>query len=336
MKRRSFPLFLFIICLFAFPQRSPAPLVYTPGEGWVYEQVGGGKWARTRAKDQLAVAQEAFDKKDFSLALKASRRTVKQWPLSDFAPQAQYLVGRCYEAKSMDEKAFKEYQILLEKYPKIGNYDEVLQHQYDIANRFLAGQRFKLWGYVPFFPSMDKTSDMYTKIVKNGPFSEVAPKAQMSLGAAREKQKNFPEAVLAYEQAADRYNDRKAISADALFKAALAYQKQATSSEYNQNVASQAVATYSDFITLYPEDPRVADSQKSIATLKTEQAKGSFRIAKYYEKHKRFSGALIYYNEVLLKDPDSAIATESRQRIEAIKGQVTPAAPSTAATGATP
>ena len=61
--------------------------------------MGGGKWTRTRAKDQLEVAQEAFDKKNYSLALKAARRTVRTWPLSDYAPQAQDLVARSHEAK---------------------------------------------------------------------------------------------------------------------------------------------------------------------------------------------------------------------------------------------
>src|SRR5688572_2469711 len=145
-----------------FPQISPAPLVYTPGEGWHYEAVGGeGGWARRRAKDQLEVAQAAFDGKDYSLAAKAARRTTTQWPFSDYAAQAQYLLGRCYEAKGQDERAFKAYQKLLENYPKINNYDEVLTRQFAIANRFLAGQWFKLFNYVPAFPSMDKTVKLY-------------------------------------------------------------------------------------------------------------------------------------------------------------------------------
>jgi hypothetical protein len=46
-----------LICVFlvllAFVYRSPAPLIYSPAEGWRYEQVGeGAKWHRTRAKDQ--------------------------------------------------------------------------------------------------------------------------------------------------------------------------------------------------------------------------------------------------------------------------------------------
>ncbi len=324
MNRWSIRLALIIFCLVAFPFRSPAPLIFRPGEGWTYEKPGTeGKWTRTRAKDQLDVAQAAFDKKDISLALKASKRLIKQWPLSDYAPQAQYLIGRCYEAKKMDEKAFKEYQKVLEKYPKIANYDEVLTRQFGIANRFLAGQWFKLFGYIPTFPSMDKTADMYDKIIKNGPYAEVAPKAQMNIGAAREKQKSWNQAVKAYERAADRYADKPDVAAEAMYKAGLAYNKEAKTAEYDQSAAGKAISTFSDFSTLHPNDPRVAETQKMISSLKSEQARGSFEIAKYYEKRRKWDGALIYYNEVLLRDPSSPLATQARQKIEEIKKRTT-------------
>ena len=77
MKRWSFRLLLAAFCWLATTVQSPAPLIYTPGEGWTYEAVGSeGKWQRTRAKDQLEVAKTALEQKDFSLALKAARRTV--------------------------------------------------------------------------------------------------------------------------------------------------------------------------------------------------------------------------------------------------------------------
>ena len=74
---------------------------------------------------------------------------------------------------------------------------------------------------------MDKTADMFDKIVKNGPYSDVAPHAQLRIGAAREKQKNYAEAVKAYETAADRYHDQPEIAADALYREGVAYDKQA-------------------------------------------------------------------------------------------------------------
>src|SRR5512137_1313901 len=125
MHRRSILLLLLTASLTLLPFRSPAPLVYRPGEGWTYEPVGSeGKWVRARAKDQLDVAQTAFNNGDYSLALKAARRVVVVWPASDYAPRAQYLVGRCYEARHYDERAFKEYQKIIEKYPKSENVDD--------------------------------------------------------------------------------------------------------------------------------------------------------------------------------------------------------------------
>jgi len=319
MQFRSVRVLVFFTALFLMAVNTPAPLVYRPGEGWTYEPVGGGSWTRTRAKDQLEVAKESFEKKDYKMSSKAARRVVRVWPFSDYAPEAQYLVGRSFEESGKDEKAFKAYQQLVEQYPKSANYNEVVERQYAIANRYLAGQWFKLWGYVPFFPSMDKTVEMYEKLIKNGPYSEVAPQAQLSIGTAREKQSDYPAAVKAYETAADKYHDRKQVAADALYKAAMAYLKQAKTAEYDQSVAGKAIATFADFITLYPQDPRVSEAQQHITSLRTEQARGSMIVARYYEKKRQWDGALVYYNEVLIRDPQSKYAEEAKQRIEEIK-----------------
>jgi outer membrane protein assembly factor BamD len=323
MNRWSIRLLLIAVCWLALPYRSPAPLVYTPGEGWTYEPVGGeGKWQRTRAKDQLEVAQAAFDKKDYSTALKAARRTVKVWPLSDYAPQAQYLTGRCYEATGNAERAFKEYQKVLDKYPKTPAYDDVLRRQFEIANLYLNGKWFRLWGYIPLFPSMERTVGMYEKIVSNGPYSEIAPRAQMRIGMARGKQEKYPDAVKAFERAADRYHDRPLVASTALYNAGLAYNKQAKTAEYDQSTAGKAIATFTDFMTLYPNDGRVPEAEKIITSLRGEQARGNFQIAKYYEKRKKWNGALVYYNEVLLRDPESPYAAQARERIDALKNRI--------------
>ena len=330
MHKRYVRLALIALALLAFPLRAPAPLIYTPGEGWTYEPVGGGaKWRRVRAKDQIDVAQAAFDKKEYGLALKAARRVAKVWPLSDYGPQAQYLIGRCYEARHQDERAFKEYQSLLEKQPKISNYTEIIQRQYDIAGRFLNGQTFKLWGYIPYGASMIRTASMYEKIVRNGPYSDVAPQAQLNIGLADERQKtmmfkspDYPSAARAYEMAADRYHDRPEIAAEGLYRAAMAYNKEAQTAEYDQSAAGQAIANFSDFITLYPNDPRVTQAGTNITGLKREQARGSFEVAKFYEKYHRWKGAMVYYNEVLQQDPDSPYGAQARQRLDALKKKV--------------
>jgi outer membrane protein assembly factor BamD len=327
MSRRTIALILLTAGVALVPLRSPAPLIYTPGEGWTYESVGEvGKWKRQRAKDQLDIARQAFDQKDFKIALKASSYLVKTWPLSDYAPDAQYLVGRCQESLRNDEKAFKAYQKVFENYPKSEKLDEVLQRQYQIALRFLGGQRFKLWGLIPFFPDMEKTAGLFEQIVKSGPYSSVAPQAQLSIGSAHEKRREYIEAVAAYERAADRYNDQPVIASEAVYRAGQAYGKQARTAEYDQGTAGQAIATFTDFITLYPDDKRVPEAKRFISLLKDEQARGSFQTAAFYASRKKWNGALIYYNEVLLQGPSSPYATQAREKIDEIKKRIQPVA----------
>ncbi len=188
-----------------------------------------------------------------------------------------------------------------------------------LPGAFFSGEWPKLWGYIPYPPSMDQPADMFDKIVQSGPYSDVAPHAQLRIGAAREKQKDYPAAVKAYETAADRYQNQPVIVADALYREGISYAKEAATAEYDQNTAAQAIAAFTDFITLYPDDRRARQAQRIITTLKSQQVQGNFNIAQFYEGSKKWDGAVIYYNEVLQLDPNSRYAALARQRIEALK-----------------
>ena len=327
MRFRSWSVLTLVTVLCLVPQRSPAPLIYRPGEGWSYEPEGGARWQRNRAKDQLEVAQQAFDEGKFRLATKAAKRVTKVWPLSDFAPRAQYLVGRSYEERGRADRGFKAFQQLIERYPKLDNYDDVLQRQFDIATLYLNGKWFYLWGFIPSGPDRDKVVEMYEKLIRNGPYSGVAPQAQMNIGTAREKQREWELAVRAYERAADRYNDQPQVASDAFYRAGMAHLQQAEEAKHDQSAAGKAINAFTDFIALYPTDERVAESQKRIIDLYRVQASGSYRIARYYEKRRRYDGALIYYNEVVdlytrfVKEPTAPLAEEARERITVLSAK---------------
>jgi outer membrane protein assembly factor BamD len=320
MSYRRIFLFLAFALMALVPFRSLAPLYYEPGEGWYYVPYGEkGDWQRSRAKDQLDVANQLYKNADYAGALRAAHRVVNVWPLSDYTPDAEYIIGRCLEAKGRDQAAFNAYQTIIEKYPNSSRYEEVLWRQYAIGNRFLNGEWTKLWNYIPFFPSMDVTATLFNEIVTNGPYSDVAPHAQLRVGAAHEKARDYESAVQAYQTAADRYHDQPEIAADAVFREGVAYYKQAAKAEYDQSTAEQAIETFTDFITLFPQDKRVSQAQQAIVTLKAVQVRGAFMVAQFYEKSKKWDGAAVYYNQVLQLDANSPYAALARQRIEVLK-----------------
>ena len=326
-KTALIPLLLFTLLFTANECR--APFIYTPGEGWSYETPGqAGKWQRDTAKQQLETAREAYQEGDYKIAVKAAGRVIRKWPLSDYAPEAQHLIGLAYEGNRRDEKAFKAYQTLVAKHPNYDKYDEVLQRQFQIANKFLNGQRFRLWGLFPLFRSMDKTAGMYRTLIQPGPYSEVAAQAQLRIGTANEKKKNFAAAFAAYQAAADKYAERKEIAAEALYRAGMSLSKESKDAEYDQSVAKRAIEVFNDFIAFYPDDKRVPEAEQNIRKLRVEQARGSLKIARFYDKKNQKQGALTYYNNVvdifsrLLNDAEHEYAAEARKRIAQLKAEV--------------
>ena len=51
------------------------------------------------------------------------------------------------------------------------------------------------------------------------------------------------------------------------------------------------------------------------AALKLEQAGGMFRIGQFYEKNHYYKSALIYYNDVIEKNPESDWATQAKDKV---------------------
>jgi outer membrane protein assembly factor BamD len=109
------------------------------------------------------------------------------------------------------------------------------------------------------------------------------------------------------------------VASEAIYRAGLAYNKQASSPDRDQGTAGQAIAKFTDFMALYPEDPRVPQAQQMIGTLKGAQARGYFEIAQFYEKRHLWNAARIYYNEVPLRDPNSPYAAKALQRLDQLK-----------------
>ena len=84
------------------------------------------------------------------------------------------------------QRAFYEYQALVQKYPRSPDFEAALQAQYNIGKAYLDGKRVDIYG-VPTLPSMAKAQEMFQKIVTNAPYSRIAPLAQYGVGQALEK-----------------------------------------------------------------------------------------------------------------------------------------------------
>jgi outer membrane protein assembly factor BamD len=300
------------------PSVAHASLSWTPGEGW--SDTSGSDVSASSSRDQLDAAKKLEAEGQRDDAMKAYKILLRRWPLSFFAPEAQFRLGKIQEDSADYQNSFKSFQTMVKKYPSSDYFEQALGEQYRIANLYLAGEPQRVWK-IPVGASMDKTVEMYEQIIKNAPFGTYAAQSEFKIGLAREQQRRYTDAVDAYQKVLDDY-PTNAVASDAQYQIGYAWMRAASSANYDQSAARKAIDAFQDFLVRYPNSDKAAQAQTNIVNMGKEQTQGAYNIAQFYEKQHDTRAAYIYYNEVVREDPNSAQAQKAKKRIQELRPMV--------------
>lgn len=292
-----------------------AGLVWRPGEGWSDES--GGDISASSSRDQLEMAHKLEAQGQRDDALKAYKSLLRRWPLSFFAAEAQFRVGKILEEEADFNGAFQAFQKMVQKYPSSDYFEQALGEQYRIANLYLAGEPQRIWK-IPVGPSMEKTVEMYQRVIKNAPYGTYAAQCQFKIGLAREKQRKYTDAVDAYQTVLDNYPGSP-VASNAQYQIGYAWMCASSNGDYDQGAAKKAIDAFQDFLVRYPNNDKAAQAQENIQHLGQKQTQGAYNIAKFYETQHQTRAAFIYYNEVVREDPNSPQAQLAKKRIQELR-----------------
>ena len=310
-------LFPALLALSAFAPLAHGALTWRPGEGWSDES--GTDVSASSSRDQLETAHKLEAQGQRDDALKAYKSLLRRWPLSFFAPEAQYRVGKILEDEGDFTGAFAAFQKMVTKYPSSTYFEQALDEQYRIANLYLAGEPQRIWK-IPVGPSMDRTVEMYERIIKNAPYGTYAPQCQFNIGRAREQQRKFTDAVDAYQTVLDNY-PTSSVASNAQYQIGYAWMYASKTGDYDLGAAKKAVEAFQDYLVRYPTSDKAEQAQENIDQLSHKQTAGAFQIAQFYEREHPPDrrAAFIYYNEVVREDPNSEEAQQAKKRIQELR-----------------
>jgi len=265
-------------------------------------------------------AQTADESGSANAAIEQYRAALKKYPLAPEAATAQYRLAELLEAQGDLSHAFNAYQALLTRYPDTPNFERAVAAEVSIANSYLQGRPQKILG-LSIGNSAKRAQEMYTNILSNAPFSKYAPVAQFNLGLAYEKQSQPFEAIKAYQRVLDTYPNSD-VCDDALYQIAYVYLRIGFAQK-SQDLSSllQARNTFEDFLIEYPNSEKAPQARENLAKLGGEEAGDVMRIAKFYEFTHDVKSSIIYYNDVIRRQPQTKEAELAKARIEEIRSQ---------------
>lgn len=310
---RNFTIILALSFLqFIYIQEVAAFWIWTPDSG---------KWSNPKylAKDtperSFEYAKTFYDSKDYDEAIKGFEALISSFPLSDLASEAQYYIGRSYEAMRKYYYAYLAYQKVIDEYPGSERITEVIAKEYEIADFFYSQEKAKILGKsIGMFSSKEKALEIFQKIVSDAPYGEYGPLAQYKIGIYYRDTARYKEAIDEFNKLIDNYPQSKLII-EARYEIAVCLFETAAQRDYKQADISKAIREIQDFLTDYPEDKLTAEAVKKLSKLKQKKAEGIFSIAQFYEKQGDLDSALIYYKEIRDSLGDTSWVIKAVERI---------------------
>ena len=171
---------------------------------------------------------------------------------------------------------------------------------------------------VPLLTTRQKAVNVFTVIVRNAPYSRFAPRAQFGIGQAYAYDNDQKSAIGAYQEVVDKY-PTDPIAADALYQIGFSYMTVMRAGSNDRVAAQNARESFEDFLAAYPNHEKASQAKENLASLGNVQTGGSLKIADYYYRQKQFRAAVVYYNDVIRQQPNSADSQKAKTKLDSIR-----------------
>jgi len=263
--------------------------------------------------EQLEHADRLREAGRLRRAGRAYNALVHRWHQEDEAVDAQLRLASLLYARGRYERAFKEFQYLIDHFAGQFPYEEAIVHQYRIIRHVMASRRL-LGGR-----DSSRALPLLEQVIANAPAHEDAARARVKMGTIHEEGKDYADAVMAYEQVLQRHPRSPEVE-EAAWRRALCMVQMSERTPRDEARARAALAALSAFRNRYPESAHAQEAAERHAGVLEHIAALHFEVADFYDRRaRRPAAALIAYQDYLRKFPDGADRAAAEARIHALE-----------------
>ena len=287
-----------------------------------------GKWENPKyhigetSAEQWEIAMNTYKAEDYKEALSEFKKLLEYFPTSKEAPEAQFMVGECYEKLDSPYEACQSYQEVIDKYPSTSRLKEIVERQKKIADYFYAYKtsdmsiKEKAKGIFAV-SNWEKAANIYQMAIKNYPYYEKADEVQYRIADCYMKMGKYETARTEFEKVSSKYLDSPWID-DAEYQKGMCWLNESRKFPNSDQIFEKAIKSFEEFIARYSESEFIDKAKDEVKKLNESKSERIYEIAKFYEKDGDLNAAKIYYRQVIEQFPDSIWAGASKSRLNTI------------------
>ena len=278
-----------------------------------------GRWQESvtgpagTAEGDFQQAMALYRSEQYAASRKAFYGMRDKYGETFYREDALFYEAESYYHEKRYDQAYYTYEQLLKDYPGSRYLDRVMAREFDIANRFLKGQRRETFG-MRLFTDTGFGLEVLEKVREhdvNGPYAD---RGLAYGGAFQYRQTEFDEASFLYDLLIEHY-PKSRYQPQAHLVGSESRRRAYQGALYDGSRLTQAKGLLEAAQRQFPEvTKRKVDAPRILDWIRVQQAERDYQVAEYYRRVGQHRAADHYYQQVIKSYPDTAWARRAKQR----------------------
>jgi outer membrane protein assembly factor BamD (BamD/ComL family) len=266
-----------------------------------------GNWVRVAAPargtpaGEAAIIRRHVEAGRHRAAVSEADKFVKKYPLDPSIEEVLMLAGRAEMGRQRYFQAYEYFEKQLSQFPSGRYFERALQYESEVAEAFLAGKKRVVWG-IFYLPAQDDGIMILGKIAEHAPGSALAERCLMRIGDYHYQQRDYADAVAAYDRYLETFS-RAERASYATLQAARASLASYRGPDFDETPLLEARQRYEMFQQRFPLQADRVDVPRILEQIRVQLAKKTFATAEFYERTGRRDPAKYYYRLVVDRYP---------------------------------
>lgn len=263
----------------------------------------------------------AYQNKDYPKLVSESLILKKNFPSTPFAHEALFYLGIGYFHLGDYELANEQFSLYLKKQSTPKHFEEAIQYKFDIAEKFEKGAKKHVMGLetMPKWVSAeDDAIAIFDEVITALPNHILAAKALFAKAKLLFKAEEFNLSVETYQTLIRRF-PKTDLASESYLSIGEVYLAQCKLEYPDPDFLDLAEINLKKFTQDFPSDERILKASQMLEKMQEVYAKSLYETAKFFERTKKPRAAMIYYNKIISKYPESKSAKYSQERLQELK-----------------
>lgn len=304
----------FCICLFA--SEVNAAFVFRNGK-----LMSANEIVSFNEKEHYESGQKAMENSDWYESAKHFSIITSNFSQSEYYADSVYYLGISYFHQAEYDFANETFNAYLKGQNTPKYFEEAIGYKFEIAERLKAGALCRFFGskkLPKWAPGKDLATQIYDEVISALPCHEYAARSLFAKGSLCFNEKEYREAVDAYQTLIRRFPKHE-LAPDAYLAIHEIYLDQSESEVQNPDLLALAQITLRNFKLDFPRDERIAIAEKKVQYIQEIYARGLYETGQFYERTSRPQASIIYYLKAIKQFPETYIAKLCQNRLSVLQ-----------------